>query len=427
MPMNGCNADGDCGDGHWCNISTHACTAKIPNDGAVPTDPAHSSPTLDGSCTTAAGALTCVSGVCDESDDKCGYANGNGSCTGSTGPTVCRSGACSKDGTCMTVGGCNVDGDCSDGKWCNVSTHTCTAKVANGGSVPTDTEHKTPTLDGNCTAAAATLTCASGVCDEADDKCGYADGKGPCTASNGAVVCRSGSCSASGVCKPAAACNTDSDCKTATHFCDTGTHACTEKLANGTPIPAVAGHTPAIDGTCSNETAAIVCQSGVCDEADDKCGLPNGAGPCTALNAATVCRSGVCDPNDGKCGLDEGSGPCGTDGACRSNRCNETKRVCGPGCTTDGDCAATEYCKSDGTCSLKRPDGDQCAGANQCQSGACNDQVCDSVLAAGNGVGCAVQPGSGSQSRSGAAAFGLALAVAGFVRRRRSTTTSAVR
>jgi len=38
---------------------------------------------------------------------------------------------------------------------------------------------------------------------------------------------------------------------------------------------------------------ALVCQSGVCDTKDDKCGYANGDGPCLSSNGGTVCRSGL--------------------------------------------------------------------------------------------------------------------------------------
>jgi uncharacterized repeat protein (TIGR01451 family) len=413
-----CNGDGDCAAGKWCAVSAHECRNKLPNGSAVPNDPPHTNPTLSGKCTTAAGTLTCASKVCDVADDKCGYADGHGPCDGTTAGNVCRSGACGGDGNCAPSGGCNVDGDCTAGNWCNVSTHTCTAKLSNGSPVPNDPPHTNPTLDGTCTTAAGTLTCVSTVCDTSDNRCGYADGHGPCTATDAAVVCRSSSCSVTGVCRSATGCNGDADCDKNTQFCDTGVHACTAKLANGTSMPTIAGHTPTLDGKCGAEAAAIVCQSAVCDPADNKCGYTNGGGPCGASNGATVCRSGACDPNDSTCGLPDGKGPCANDSVCRSNNCDEAKQVCGSGCKTNSDCASTEYCKSDGACSPKHDDGERCAGMNECKSGACNEQVCDSLLAFGSGVACAVLPGSSSHD-AGAAAFGLLLTAAGLVRRRR--------
>src|SRR6185312_11801954 len=105
-------------------------------------------PTLDGTCTVSAGLLVCASGVCDTTDNDCGYADGDGPCVSGT---VCRSGACSSNGTCEPAGGCNVDADCTAGDWCNESTHACTPTEANGIAMPNDPSHSNPTLDGNCT------------------------------------------------------------------------------------------------------------------------------------------------------------------------------------------------------------------------------------------------------------------------------------
>lgn len=51
---------------------------KVANGGPIPVDPAHAQPILNGVCTTGAGALVCVSGVCDVSNNTCGYVNGDG-------------------------------------------------------------------------------------------------------------------------------------------------------------------------------------------------------------------------------------------------------------------------------------------------------------------------------------------------------------
>src|SRR4029079_14742545 len=137
--------------------------------------------------------------------------------------------------------------------------------------IPTDAPHVGPTLDGTCTAAAALLVCASGVCDVNDNacgyansdgpctavtqatvcrssvcdpdlKCGYADGDGPCTLANQGTVCRSTMCSANGLCTPLGGCNVDADC-TAGNWCNESMHACTPTLPNGTLIPTDGPHT----------------------------------------------------------------------------------------------------------------------------------------------------------------------------------------
>ena len=51
-------------------------------------------PTLDGTCSAAAGMLTCQSGVCDPKDNDCGLADGDGPCANSE---QCRNGNCNMD------------------------------------------------------------------------------------------------------------------------------------------------------------------------------------------------------------------------------------------------------------------------------------------------------------------------------------------
>ena len=339
-PAGGCNVDADCAAGHWCDVGPNMCMAKIPNGQPVPTDSGHN-PTLNGTCTAAAGAAVCVSGVCDTSDNGCGYANGDGPCNSITGGTVCRSGSCSMNGLCEPAGGCNVDSDCSAGNWCNETQHMCTPQLANGVAVPTDGAHTNPTLNGTCTTQVGVLVCVSGVCDTNDNECGYANGDGPCTPSNGGTVCRSGLCSANNTCEPAGGCNVDSDCS-AGNWCNETQHTCTPQLANGQTMPTDGAHTnPTLNGMCTTAAATLVCQSGVCDT-DNKCGYKNGDGPCTG--APNECRSGVCD-TDGNCGYANGDGPCtGTNGTtvCCSAICATTgpnMGKCEP-CTGDSMCAS---------------------------------------------------------------------------------------
>ncbi|MFT3768517.1 MAG: hypothetical protein QM820_23980 [Minicystis sp.] len=618
-----CNADADCKTAtEYCDTGAHACAPKRPNGAPVPAVTGHT-PALDGTCSTTAASITCQSGVCDASDDACGYKNGDGPCTAANAGTVCRSSTCSPNGAvCIPSGGCAVDADCASSQWCNTQTFTCTPKLPNGTSVPTVSGH-TPVLDGKCTTGAGNAVCASGVCDTADDKCGYKNGDGPCTQANGEVVCRSGLCGPTGVCVALPDCTSDSDCDTATQFCDTGAGNCRLKLSNGTPVPVVPGHTPVLDGTCTDTSAKIVCKSGVCDPedgqcghaigegpcdatngaivcrsgqcavtgpnqglcvecvadaqcvgsqpvcdatknacvqcttaedaacagatpvcvpgadtcapcdgdlgdgtaracahaaapycflsgpsagecgkcttnadcadhpagpicdtktgacgtachvdadcdaaswcnapangsgacvpkldngtalpgtpsevatctdavgkrvcksgvcdtTDDKCGFANGTGPCTD---ATVCRSGACDTKDNKCGFADGDGPCMGDAVCRSGNCDETLQVCGkPGCKVDADCKASEFCRADGACTPKFDDGEACTAANQCQSGACQDKVCDALIASGNGLLCSASPASGGGEGTSVALLGLMLASAGLARRRR--------
>jgi len=289
-----CTTDAQCAAGNWCDEVMSNCLPQLANGQPIPSDPPHVNPTLNGVCTTAAGVLVCVSGVCDATDNKCGYANGDGPCTAANGPVVCRSGACSVNDLCVPAGGCNVDADCTAGNWCDESIHQCTPRTANGFPIPNDPAHANPTVNGLCTAAAAALVCVSGVCDANDNDCGYADGDGPCNMTTGATVCRSGRCSVNDTCEPPSGCNVDGDC-TGGQWCDETALTCTPQVANGAPMPRDAAHrNPTLNGTCTAAAAALVCVSAVCDS-DNACGLEDGSGPCTVSDAAVVCRSGQCN------------------------------------------------------------------------------------------------------------------------------------
>ncbi|HET7542588.1 MAG TPA: hypothetical protein VFK05_22110 [Polyangiaceae bacterium] len=386
----GCSKDSDCAAGKWCNIAANQCTATLANGVAIPSDTLHTAPTLNGTCTAAAGSLVCQSAVCETIDNKCGKLNGSGTCTVANQATICRSGVCDADGACgyatdhgpcttanagtvcrsglcsanllcKPAGGCNVDADCSGGQWCNETAHTCTAKLTNGTNLPTDAPHTSPTLNGTCSAAAATLVCQAGVCETSDNKCGYLINSGPCSAANAGTVCRSGACSANLLCRPAGGCNVDADCASG-QWCNESNHVCTAKLSNGTSIPSDPPHSnPALNGSCTVPAATLVCQSAVCDATDNKCGKLNGSSGCTVSNQATVCRSGVCDA-DGACGYDTNHGPCTAANAgtvCRSGVCS-ANLLCQPagGCNVDSDCSAGQWCnETSHTCSLKLTNG----------------------------------------------------------------------
>ncbi len=445
----GCLQDNQCLNTQWCNISQTTCTGKLTNGTTIPTDPPHANPTLNGTCTSQAATTTCIAGVCDTKDNRCGYLNGSGPCTSQNAATVCRSGACSANGgVCIPTGGCAVDTDCNtQTQWCNVSTFTCTNKVPNGLAVPNDPQHGTPTIDGKCTGPAANVTCVSGVCDTSDDKCGYADGTGPCTSQNGATVCRSGLCGSGGVCISQGTCTVDADCPNG--WCNISAKICANKIPNGTQVPSDPPHAnPTLDGKCSGPAATLTCVSGVCDPKDDKCGLLSGTGPCTPQNGPIVCRSGLCSAG-GVC-IDPGT--CASDADCPDAWCNIAAQKCtpkvpngnavptDPGHTTpkiDGKCnpeAGKLVCVAavcdpkDDKCGLS--DGTPCdPKANQCRSGQCQSGLCGgsdggivieikgpAVVLEGGGCGC--------NSTSNVGGNGLtilgAIAVLGAMRRRRS-------
>jgi hypothetical protein len=434
-PAGGCNVDADCTGGSpaWCDESTHVCSPLIANGSPVPSDPLHTNPTLNGTCTAAAATLVCVSGVCDPSDDDCGYANGDGPCTAANGDAVCRSGACSANLTCEPAGGCNVDADCTGGTWCDESTHACTAQLANGSPVPSDPPHASPTLNGTCTAAAGTLVCASGVCDPKDNDCGYANGDGPCTPGamgNGATVCRSTICGTTGanqgVC---VGCLMDSQCSGATPLCDPTTNTCVQctssaQCSGATPIcnPATGtcGTACTTDADCSSEDwcDAPTGGTGMCvpklANGAPLPSTPSNVATCSASVGASVCASGVCD-KDNACGYAVGDGPCTSGLVCRSTDCDTTTMVCvSPDAGTDAGADA-------GADAGLLPVGAACTSSAQCADDDCSSGVCGGVvIGSGNGLVCAMRAGKGGSDGDGAFGLvGLLLAAAGVARRRR--------
>ena len=473
-----CMLDAQC-TGQWCKTDTGACNAKLANGTAIPTVTGRNTPdpALSGTCTAAVGAALCAGGVCSTADNKCGYNDGEGPCNTGNAATVCRSGLCSAAGTCVAAGACTVDADCP-GAWCDMTAKVCKPKVANGSAVPTDATHTSPALNGMCTTAAATLTCVTAICDNADNlcglkngtsctlgqdaqcrselcfgdsKCGIPDGEGPCTAANGPTICRSGKCGGDGKCAPATGCNVDADC-TGTEWCNISEHLCKARVPNGSAVPTDTAHvTPKLDGNCTEDAAALACLTGACDTADalcgikngnpcvtgkdaqcraalcfsdGKCGVPDGQGPCTAANAAQLCRSGSCG-SDGKCG--NGATGCDTDADCTgATWCNISTRSCKPRAANgqplpgdaahtspvlDGKCTPasgalvcfTGVCDtSDNLCGLAnaspctvgqdaqcraavcfaadskcgKPDGQSCSDALECRAGVCNEGSC---------------------------------------------------
>jgi hypothetical protein len=509
-PNGGCATDADCPVGNWCNEGTFTCSPTLANGVAVPNDPKHMTPTLNGKCAADAALLVCQSTVCDVKDDDCGYANGDGPCSTANGGSVCRSKTCSANApVCIPADGCAVDADCAATEYCDTPSSMCVTKLPNGQALPKVAGH-TPALNGKCTTGSASVACASGACDTKDDLCGYATGDGPCDATNGTTVCRSGACSSDLTCAPAKGCNIDSDCATG-NWCNEAAHLCSPLLPNGTKLPMDAPHTsPTLDGTCSAAAATLVCQSGACDAGDNACGYANGDGPCDAANGADVCRSGICATDGGNknlcvaCLQDSqctGSTPlcdttsnscvqCITSAQCSSDSpvCNPKKGVCTTGCSLDSDCMSTQWCDAPaagmGICQDKLPDGtalpltpstvatcspdvaarvcisaacdattqtcggsstcssdSDCAAADfcgstgctpklptssvcdraaECQSNDCNRGVCSAVVAQGAGLCAVSNPGhSDGKQRDVGLSLLLALAGLGVARRRR--------
>lgn len=433
-----CVDDANCNvSTQWCNdaaLPSPACQARLANGTPIPTVPGHV-PVLNGTCTAAAGAAVCASGVCDTKDNACGYANGDGPCTGN--PAVCRSRTCSSDGTCRPAGGCNVDADCGAVRWCDTAAHTCQAKGSTGSPIPGS---------GTCMAGASGR-CLSGVCGS-DNVCGFPNGSGPCTtadASGASGVCRSSVCDpaasgGTGLCRQCTPANAG-NCAGATPICDSASSTCAACNGdNGTAATAkcsaAAPYCPgggAGCGTCGAAGGIAACtapgalHSGLVCEASGACGsacvvdancntatqwcdgallppsctarLANGVaiptvpghappltGMCTVAAGKAVCLSLVCDTRDNACGYANGDGPCtGNPSVCRSNTCS-VDGTCRPatGCNVDGDCTAAQWCDSAAhVCQPKAITGAPLPGGGTCKAGA-SDRCLSGVCAVDN-------------------------------------------
>jgi hypothetical protein len=261
----GCNVDADCKSGNWCNENAHMCLPTLANGTKVPVDAGHTQPTLDGTCTAAAGTLVCQSAACDTGDNACGYANGDGPCDATSGPAVCRSGICATAGSnanlCVA---CLTDAQCSGvTPKCNTATNTC-------------------------------IQCGTSTDCPSDDPV--------CNTTNG--LCTTG-------------CTLDTDCMS-TQWCDApsgSTGLCQDRIPNGDPLPS----SPTEVTTCSTDVAARVCVSGVCDVTTETCG----GTACTTdsdCSADDFCSGSACTP---KLPTDNA---CDRNAECQTNDCN--RNVC---------------------------------------------------------------------------------------------------
>jgi hypothetical protein len=213
----GCNVDADCAATEYCNVTTHACSAKqIPGE-TLPTDDEH-----DGDCSTELAAAVCSSAACNPvtntcavkneeacgsakdcvsnycgSNGKCGLAIGDTGCTDANESAVCQSGDCSQSGRCVPKGGCAVSEDCPSGSYCDATSGECKVKAQAGDPIPTETEQ--------CTASSASTVCATGECNAQTDTCANPIGK---TCEKGRD-CVSNYCGSNGRCAEKESCTTE--------------------------------------------------------------------------------------------------------------------------------------------------------------------------------------------------------------------------
>jgi hypothetical protein len=371
------------------------CTACSTSNASLCTGTTPTCDAATGACAGCTGDFdTATARPCAVSNPYCTLAGGSagtcGKCTTNTDCGVGHAGPFCNTASGACGASCNDDGDCQPTEWC--SSGVCTPKAPNGAIVP----------GGTCIPALAQRACVSGVCDVADNRCGFGIGAGPCTAGDQATVCRSLLCAPSG---PNAGlcveCNTFVDCNAGLPVCgpqnrcvacdgDFGASAAAPCPSVAEPWCALSGPSAGDCGRCTDDVdcggrpSAPFCDTttGACSNrcfVDAQCGegrfcndfatpgagglcepkVANGAsvpgGTCVEARGARACLSGVCDA-DGLCGLALESGPCSAqNGAlvCRSEVCPAS----GPNanrceqCIDDSRCApAAPVCRADNRC-----------------------------------------------------------------------------
>ena len=250
----GCATDAECGNGRYCEDTTHVCIVAEPNGSKV--GPVGAKNT---NCTIGRAAAECTSAVCN-ADGRCGNPDGVACATGVT----CRSGGCTP------------------------TTKVCTSVCTPGGAV--GDQQCAPAFF--CSGAAANVM---GVC-MAD----AADGTKP----NGLDCNRSGQCASNvcgvgGACGTPPGCATDADC-TSQNFCSGG--MCAPKRANSDACTAGNQCVSALchpDGKCGAPVgdscgSAVLCRSMLCDATRLKCAACNDDSQCGGAGRVCSAVSGTC-------------------------------------------------------------------------------------------------------------------------------------
>lgn len=331
MKLNGfqCAVDGDCASGHCsngtcCNVACDGPCVSCAQTGWVGRCRFISAGLLAQDC-PAEGAAVCGStGRCD----------GAGSCAVYPETTPCAPSSCAGPTLLRTAAACDGKGTCQQPQLVDCSPFRCVA--------------------GACTSSCLT---------DADCEPGHA-----CVLSSIAGV-STGTC---GKRKNGQVCSDASDCESAQCVdgvcCESACQgACRSCALPGSPgqcveIPAGA---PDPRKTCTDDGTASCGHDGLCD----------GKGACQLYAVGTACGSASC-----KQGASTAASICNQAGQCvapPSQTCSPyvcNGPTCFTSCTRDADCVAGRFCVA-GSCG-KKPDGAECSGAGECESGFCAQGIC---------------------------------------------------
>ena len=360
----GCQNDGECDDGQFCN-GAERCLEGVCADAEAPV--------------TCDDAVGCTADRCDETLDECVFTPDDGLCTdgpdGRCDPeTDCQYPVCTPV-TC-TAGPCQTavcEGDlCVRENLCGGSEMCC-----GGACVPMGCDDGNPCTDdscgaGGCVNANNTDPCSDGDACTTGDRCGG----GSCNG-GGALNCNDGNACTDDSCVPATGCRNTNNTRT----CDDG-NACTttDRCSGGACVGS--GTLNCNDGN--------VCTDDSCVPATG-CRNTNNTRTCDDGNACTLtdrCSGGACvgtgapDCDDGNLCTDDSCVPatgCRNTNNTRScddgNACTDPDQCSGGACTgTPISCNDFQECTSDscnpasGCVNIPRT-GEFCGG---CETGTCN-------------------------------------------------------
>ena len=384
-----------------CCESNDQCTGKCDVCDLDPSSPTHN---------------TCVKGVpnCCDSDDQCS----------DDFDTKCREAVCENN---KCVLGPKQPKDCCEGdEWCKNWDTKCRTGVCDMGTNTCYLGEKTPPecceddfqCPGKCDVC-SNNRCVKGIlgCCDSDEQCGKCEACNFSTNtcekvlnSDGSICCASdeqcweyGTKCREGFCNtmknkcdlrppvPADCCETDKNCGKC-ETCDPFTNRCNKD----------------IPGCCTTDTqcAGDKCHAGVCNEANNTCGLsPKFEGCCMSDSQCgdweTKCRPGLCvnnacvtgpeTPNKDCC---EGDEWCRNfDTKCRTYTCNKDTNVCESGpkipfdcCETDAQCPPDPKCfdsfcnTATNRCQVSGKFPNCCTSDDQCgDEWKCTDDWCDLV------------------------------------------------
>jgi hypothetical protein len=379
------------------------------------------------------GATACLTKCATNTDCATGYVCTNTICTKKPNGATCAAGSECTSGQCYQGVCCNVacGGTCQA---CNLTATmgTCTSIAAGMPPTPASqcvaSDKSTCGNDGFCDGRGACrqwsagTTCATATCTGSTlTSARTCDGSGLCRPASTSMCdpflcatnnsCRidcatSADCATPNICMnnscgklpPGASCIMASQCNSG--FCEQG--VCCNTACQGT-CKSCAAYGSA--GTCANvpsgqlPTPASQCVDGGASTCGSD-GTCDGNGACRKYVSGTVCAGASCSGTTYSAPRTcTGTGTCSaaTTSSCNEYQCDTTNKVCKTTCTADADCATSYFCINN-LCT-KKPLGNTCAAAGECNSGFCQQGVCCASACTGTCMSCSLTGSLGTCSQ----------------------------